>query len=82
MTKKHAPYNIIDGTATAKSIREEIKKEVEILKEERNKVPGLATIIVGENPGSKIYVNLKHKACEEVGIASIIEDAECLAEWG
>ncbi len=65
--------NILDGSTTAKSIREEIKKEVEILKETHNKVPGLATILVGENPGSKIYVNLKHKACKDAGIYSLIE---------
>ena len=69
--------NIIDGSATAKAIREEIKKEVSILKEKHNKVPGLATILVGENPGSKIYVKLKHKACEEGGIYSVVEKFPC-----
>ncbi|ODS36507.1 bifunctional methylenetetrahydrofolate dehydrogenase/methenyltetrahydrofolate cyclohydrolase [Candidatus Altiarchaeales archaeon WOR_SM1_SCG] len=65
--------NIIDGSAAAKEIREQIKKEVSVLKQKYNKVPGLATILVGENPGSKIYVKLKHKACEEGGIYSVVE---------
>ena len=65
--------NIIDGSAAAKEIREQIKKEVSVLKQKYNKVPGLATILAGENPGSKIYVKLKHKACEEAGIYSVVE---------
>jgi len=65
--------NIIDGSAAAKAIREQIKKEVSVLKQKYNKVPGLATILAGENPGSKIYVKLKHKACEEAGIYSVVE---------
>ena len=65
--------NIIDGSAIAKEIREEIKKEISVLKEKHNKVPGLATILVGENPGSKIYVKLKHNACVEACIYSVVE---------
>jgi len=65
--------NIIDGNGISKAIRDEIRKEIIVLKEKYNKVPGLATILVGENPGSKMYVNLKHKACEEAGIYSVVE---------
>ncbi len=57
---------IIDGTAIAAKIRERIKKEVASMK----KKPGLAAIIVGENPASKVYVGIKRKQCEEVGIHS------------
>ena len=60
---------IMDGKALSKKIRENVKKEVDTLKK-KGIVPGLAVIIVGEDPGSRIYVNLKKKACEEVGMFS------------
>lgn len=60
---------IIDGKAIAAQIKLEIKKEVEKLKTV-NKVPGLATLIVGDNQASQIYVRNKHRACEEVGMVS------------
>jgi len=62
---------IIDGNALSSELKEKIKKEISGLK--RYGVPGLATILVGENPASKIYVNLKHKSCEEVGINSVLK---------
>ncbi|MBN1467190.1 MAG: bifunctional methylenetetrahydrofolate dehydrogenase/methenyltetrahydrofolate cyclohydrolase FolD [Fusobacteriaceae bacterium] len=61
---------IIDGKETAKQIRTEIKEEVLVLKEKYGKVPGLAVVIVGEDPASKVYVNSKVRACEELGIYS------------
>lgn len=64
--------NIIDGKKTALEIEEEVKEEVKILKEKFNKEINLATILVGKNPASEIYVNLKNKACERVGIKSEI----------
>lgn len=57
---------IIDGKAIAEKIRAQIKEEVGMLK----KKPGLAAVIVGENPASKVYVGMKRKTCEEVGIYS------------
>jgi methylenetetrahydrofolate dehydrogenase (NADP+)/methenyltetrahydrofolate cyclohydrolase len=63
---------IIDGKALAKRIREEIKKEVNLLKEKTNKVPGLAVILVGDDKASHRYVAMKEKACEEVGIKSFV----------
>jgi len=57
---------LIDGKEIAKKIREEIKNEVAALK----KKPGLAAIIVGDNPASEVYVGIKRKTCEEVGIYS------------
>jgi 5,10-methylene-tetrahydrofolate dehydrogenase/methenyl tetrahydrofolate cyclohydrolase len=62
---------IIDGKAIAESLREEIKKSVEERIEKGLPVPGLATVIVGNNPASKVYVRMKHKACQEAGILSI-----------
>ena len=58
--------NLIDGKALAGSIRQEIKEEISQLSTK----PGLAVIMVGDNPSSEIYVRNKQKACEEVGIKS------------
>lgn len=62
--------NIIDGKAVSQSVKDRIKEEVTALKAEHGVVPGLAVIIVGDNPASKIYVNNKKKACEYVGFDS------------
>lgn len=62
--------NIIDGKATAQRIRDEIKVAVDKRKAEGKTVPGLATVLIGENPASKVYVRSKQKACEEAGINS------------
>ena len=61
---------IIDGKAISASERIRIKTETERLKAEHNLTPGLAVIIVGENPASQVYVRNKHKACGEVGFLS------------
>ncbi len=59
---------IIDGKALAQQIEEEVRTGVEDLESNRGITPGLATILVGDDPASKMYVRLKHKACERVGI--------------
>ena len=61
---------ILSGKIFASEFKEEAKKQVLALKEQYNITPGLAVIIVGENPASKVYVNNKHRTCEEVGIYS------------
>lgn len=61
---------IIDGKIISSAIKEEVKKEVLILGKEKNITPGLAFILIGENPASKIYVRNKGKACEELNIYS------------
>ncbi|HOJ22602.1 MAG TPA: bifunctional methylenetetrahydrofolate dehydrogenase/methenyltetrahydrofolate cyclohydrolase FolD [Armatimonadota bacterium] len=61
---------IIDGKAIAAEIRAEVARGVAALKESRGIVPGLAAVIVGENPASRTYVNMKRKACAEAGIHS------------
>ncbi len=61
---------IISGTEVARQIREELKKEIADLKSKHNLVPGLATILVGADPASKVYVGQKEKACLELGIYS------------
>jgi methylenetetrahydrofolate dehydrogenase (NADP+) / methenyltetrahydrofolate cyclohydrolase len=62
---------LIDGKAIAESLREEVKKKVGERKDKGLPAPGLATVIVGENPASKVYVRMKHKACQEAGIISV-----------
>lgn len=62
-------YKIIDGKEVAASVRESIKKEVEVLEKDGKKT-GLAVIIVGNNPASRVYVNNKKKGCAEVGMES------------
>ncbi|WP_420208549.1 bifunctional 5,10-methylenetetrahydrofolate dehydrogenase/5,10-methenyltetrahydrofolate cyclohydrolase [Candidatus Electronema sp. JC] len=61
---------IISGTEVAKEIREELKKEVAELAEQHNVVPGLVTILVGEDPASQSYVAAKNKTAKELGIHS------------
>ena len=60
-------YQIIDGKELARSIRGEVKKEVDNLRE-KNVIPKLAVIMVGDNSASKVYVKNKSKACQECGI--------------
>ncbi len=61
---------VIDGKAVAASVRERVRGEVEELTAELGRPPGLATVLVGDDPASAIYVRRKHEACEEVGIRS------------
>jgi len=61
---------IISGTETAKVIREELKTEVARLKEQHDLVPGLVTILVGEDPASQSYVAAKNKTAHNLGIHS------------
>jgi len=62
---------IIDGKAIAEKLREEVKQKVSERVAKGLPTPGLATVIIGENPASKVYVRMKHKACEEAGMISI-----------
>jgi methylenetetrahydrofolate dehydrogenase (NADP+)/methenyltetrahydrofolate cyclohydrolase len=61
---------IVSGTEVAKEIREELKVEIAELKEKHNIVPGLVTILVGENPASQSYVAAKNKTAHSIGIHS------------
>jgi len=60
---------VIDGRAVAARVRERVTAEVAEL-HEQGATPGLATVLVGEDPASRVYVRMKRKACEEVGIVS------------
>ena len=61
---------IINGKEIAAGIREEIRREVAELKESTGRVPGLAVVLVGEDPASEVYVRMKEKACLKAGITS------------
>jgi methylenetetrahydrofolate dehydrogenase (NADP+)/methenyltetrahydrofolate cyclohydrolase len=61
---------IIDGTEIAARIREEMGVEIARLKEQSGITPGLAVVLVGENPASQVYVRMKNKACGKIGIYS------------
>lgn len=63
---------ILDGKATAAQIRAELKEEIDASLKEHTRPPGLAVILVGDNPASQVYVRNKQKACQEVGINSIV----------
>ncbi len=77
---------LIKGAEVAREIREELKAEVQRLKNERGVVPGLVTILVGNNPASESYVRGKQKAAQELGFYSVqdnrpeeIDEAQLLA---
>lgn len=65
---------LMSGTETASVIREELKEEVRHLKEKYGLVPGLVTIIVGNNPASVSYVTAKQKTAKDLGFYSVQED--------
>ncbi len=61
----------IDGRAVAAAVKERVKVDLAAYEEESGRTPGLATVLVGEDPASEVYVGMKIKACAEVGINSI-----------
>lgn len=61
---------LINGTECAQQMREEMKRELALMKDEHNLVPGLAVVLVGDNPSSMSYVSMKEKTCAELGILS------------
>jgi len=69
---------ILDGKATAAAIRAELRERVTVLAA-RGVVPGLGTVLVGDDPGSHSYVAGKHRDCAEIGIASIRRDLPATA---
>ena len=65
---------LLDGTATAKTIRDEVAARVAHLKAEYGVTVGLAAVLAGDNPASVTYVRMKRRACEKAGIASIARE--------
>jgi len=70
MGRETMSATLIKGTEISKQIKEELKQEITLLKEKHNLVPGLATILVGDDPASRVYVGQKEKSCKELGIYS------------
>lgn len=68
---------LISGKAVSANVKEKVKNEISLLKSEKGIIPGLAVVLVGEDPASRVYVNNKKKACAEVGIYS---EEYCLPE--
>lgn len=68
--EKNMTAKIIDGKAIAERLREEVAQGVKDLVESGGTRPGLATVLVGEDPASHVYVRMKRKACEKLGIES------------
>jgi methylenetetrahydrofolate dehydrogenase (NADP+)/methenyltetrahydrofolate cyclohydrolase len=62
---------VIDGKAVAARVRAEVADEVEAFSRSHGRVPGLATILVGDDPASAVYVGGKQKACAEVGMRGV-----------
>jgi len=62
---------LIDGKSLALKVQNTVSDQVESLKQEKNIVPGLAVILIGDDPASHAYVKMKAKACEKVGFYSI-----------
>jgi len=62
--------NLLDGKAIAADLRNHIKTDVEVITRNGQRPPGLAVILVGDNPASQVYVRNKQKACQEVGFLS------------
>ena len=72
---------LIDGRKISSEIKAELKEEIEKLKNEKGRIPGLATIIIGKDKASQIYVGSKVKTCSEIGIQSFLyELAEDIEE--
>lgn len=62
--------NVIDGNKIAQDIRNEVRQSARELKDQKGIIPGLAVVLVGEDPASQVYVGRKAKACAEVGFLS------------
>ena len=75
------PATIIDGKAVAASVREEVARDVAAFRDRTGQVPGLATILVGDDPASSIYVANKRKASTEAGIADLGQDHLALPQF-
>jgi methylenetetrahydrofolate dehydrogenase (NADP+)/methenyltetrahydrofolate cyclohydrolase len=67
---------VIDGRAVAGAVKERVKVDRAAFEEEFGRAPGLATVLVGSDPASEVYVGMKVRACEEVGIRSIHQQPE------
>ncbi len=70
-TIRPMPATIIDGKAIAARLREEVARQVPAFTREAGRAPGLATVLVGDDPASAVYVSGKQRACVEVGMTAV-----------
>lgn len=71
----------LDGKALAATIREELKQEIDQIREKGGKIPHLTAVIVGQDAASQTYVNMKMKACEKIGLqSSLVEYEDSISE--
>ena len=61
---------VIDGKAVAAALRKELAKEVAVFAAQHGRAPGLATVLIGDDPASAVYVASKQRQCEEIGMRS------------
>ncbi|MCA1773090.1 MAG: bifunctional methylenetetrahydrofolate dehydrogenase/methenyltetrahydrofolate cyclohydrolase FolD [Halomonas sp.] len=61
---------LIDGKAIAANVRQHVAQQVTVRQQAGKRAPGLAVVVVGDDPASQVYVNNKHRACEQAGILS------------
>ncbi len=62
---------LIDGKSIAARVRQQVARQVQVRREAGARTPGLAVVLVGEDPASHVYVRNKQRACEEAGIDSV-----------
>ncbi|MBZ5874833.1 MULTISPECIES: bifunctional methylenetetrahydrofolate dehydrogenase/methenyltetrahydrofolate cyclohydrolase FolD [Chromohalobacter] len=62
---------LIDGKAIAANVREQVSRQVQARRQEGKRAPGLAVVLVGEDPASEVYVRNKHRACDKAGVHSV-----------
>jgi methylenetetrahydrofolate dehydrogenase (NADP+)/methenyltetrahydrofolate cyclohydrolase len=65
---------LIDGKSIAAEVRQQVRADIEAMRARGLRRPGLAVVIVGENPASQVYVRNKRRACEELGMLSVAHD--------
>ncbi|MCK9240929.1 bifunctional methylenetetrahydrofolate dehydrogenase/methenyltetrahydrofolate cyclohydrolase FolD [Desulfocurvus sp.] len=73
---------LLDGKATAEAIRAELKTRVDALLQAHGRAPGLAVILVGDDPASQVYVRMKEKGCAEAGVVSFSHRLEATVSQG
>lgn len=73
---------LIDGKAIAAHVRQQVARQVEARREAGARIPGLAVILVGDDPASHVYVRNKHRACEQAGILSTQHQLPASTEQG
>ena len=62
---------LIDGKSIAATVRQQVARQVQARIDAGERIPGLAVVLVGEDPASHVYVRNKHRACEQAGISSV-----------